>query len=143
MGMTRLHGNTAMNVRHACYILAGITALLLTWPFAFDWMGNGGNILNPVEFFGDGIEPGGTAAFLSIDMLIAWAVFIVWVLTDTVRIGMGRKWGVVFVLLSYIGVSMAFPFYLVARERFVAGSPARSGVAPSSDGHESSAAQSA
>ncbi|WP_231914266.1 hypothetical protein [Rhodococcus sp. LB1] len=33
---------------------------------------------------------------------------------------MGRKWGVVFVPLSYIGVSMAFPFYLVAREHFLA-----------------------
>ena len=115
-----LRGDSAMNVRHAFYLVAGTAALILTWPFAFDWMGDGGNILNPVEFFGDGIEPGGTAAFLSVDMLIAWVVFIVWVLTDTVRIGMGRKWGVVFVLLSYIGVSMAFPFYLVVRERFLA-----------------------
>ncbi|TQC40074.1 DUF2834 domain-containing protein [Rhodococcus sp. WS4] len=115
-----MRGTTAMNVRHAFYLAVGIVALLLTWPFAFGWIGDGGNILNPIEFFGDGIKPGGTAAFLSIDMLIAWTVFIVWVLTDTVRIGMGRKWGVGFVLLSYIGVSMAFPFYLVARERFLA-----------------------
>ncbi|GCE39230.1 DUF2834 domain-containing protein [Rhodococcus sp. NPDC057014] len=120
---TQMRGNTAMNARHAFYVVAGIAALLLTWPFAFDWIGDGGNILNPVEFFGDGIEPGGTAAFLSIDMLIAWTVFIVWVLTDTARIGLGRKWGVVFVLLSYIGVSMAFPFYLVARERFLSRVP--------------------
>ena len=118
--VTQIRGSTAMNIRHVFYIVAGIAALLLTWPFAFDWMGGGGNILNPIEFFGDGIAPGGTAAFLSIDMLIAWTVFIVWVLTDTARIGMGRKWGVVFMLLSYIGVSMAFPFYLVARERFLA-----------------------
>lgn len=117
---TQVRGNTAMNVRHAFYLVIGIAAVFLTWPFGLDWISDGGNILNPIEFFGDGIEPGGTAAFLTIDMLIAWVVFIVWVLTDTVRIGMGRKWGVIFVLLSYIGVSMAFPLYLIARERFLA-----------------------
>jgi hypothetical protein len=108
------------DIRHGLYIVAGIAALLLTWPHAFDWMRDGGNILNPIAFFGDAIDAGGTAAFLSIDMLIAWAVFMVWVVTDTARIGMGRKWGVFFIVLSYIGVSMAFPVYLVARERFLA-----------------------
>jgi hypothetical protein len=44
---------------------------------------------------------------------------MVWVVFDTQRIGMGMKWGWFFVALSYIGVSMAFPFYLVARERFL------------------------
>jgi hypothetical protein len=114
------------NVRHALYLLVGVVALLLTWPYAFDWMGAGGNILNPVDFFGDAFAAGGTAAFLSIDMLITWVVFIVWVLTDTSRIGMGPKWGAFFVVLSYIGVSMAFPVYLVARERFLDGDRARS-----------------
>ncbi|AJE87247.1 hypothetical protein SLNWT_6871 [Streptomyces albus] len=90
---------------------------MLTWPYAFDWMADGGNILNPVAFFGDAISPGGTAAFLAIDMAIAWAVFMVWVVFDAKRIGLGYRWGAVFVVLSYIGVSMAFPVYLVTRER--------------------------
>ncbi|WP_297615364.1 DUF2834 domain-containing protein [Nocardia sp.] len=107
------------NVRHALYVLVGIGAVVLTWPYAFDWMRAGGNILNPIAFFGDAFAAGGTAAFLSIDMLITWAAFIVWVVTDTTRIGMGPKWGALFVALSYIGVSMAFPLYLVARERFL------------------------
>lgn len=109
----------ARNIRHAFFILIGIVALFITWPYAFDWMREGGNILNPVQFFADAIAPGGTAAFLSLDMAVAWAVFMVWVVFDTQRIGMGAKWGWFFVLLSYIGVSMAFPFYLVARERFL------------------------
>ncbi|MEB3030075.1 DUF2834 domain-containing protein [[Mycobacterium] nativiensis] len=108
------------NIRHAFYIAAGIAALLLTWPHAFDWMANGGNILNPFDFFGDAIAAGGTAAFLSIDMAIAWAIFMVWAVTDSKRIGAGQKWGWAFVALSYIGVSMAFPFYLVFRERYIA-----------------------
>jgi hypothetical protein len=107
------------NVRHALYLLAGLAGLLLTWPHAFSWMSDGGNIMNPIDFFGDAIDAGGTAAFLSIDMLVAWCVFMVWVVTDSARIGMGAKRGWLFVLLSYIGVSMAFPVYLVTRERFL------------------------
>lgn len=114
-----MSSSTVTFVRHAFYVLCGIVALLLTWPFAFQWMADGGNILNPVEFFGDAIDAGGTAAFLSIDMAIAWLVFMVWVVFDAKRIGAGWKWGWIFVALSYIGVSMAFPFYLVFRERFV------------------------
>jgi len=41
------------------------------------------------------------------------------VVGDTQRIGMGAKWGWFFVALSYIGVSMAFPVYLITRERFL------------------------
>ena len=110
---------TSTNIRHGFYVAAGAAALVLTWPNAFHWMSSGGNILNPIAFFGDAIAPGGTAAFLSIDMAIAWLVFMVWVVTDSKRIGLGRKWGWVFVALSYIGVSMAFPVYLVTRERFL------------------------
>jgi hypothetical protein len=107
------------NVRHGFFILIGALALLLTWPHAFDWMSHGGNIFNPIRFFGDAIKPGGTAAFLAIDMAIAWLVFMVWVVFDTKRIGMGYRWGAFFVALSYIGVSMAFPVYLVVRERYL------------------------
>lgn len=108
------------HVRHTAYLVAGLVALVMTWPHAFDWMGDGGNILNPLDFFGDAIDAGGTAAFLSLDMLIAWAVFMVWVVTDATRIGLGQRWGWFFVVLSYIGVSMAFPVYLVTRERYLA-----------------------
>ena len=110
----------APTVRQSFFVIIGIVALVTTWPHAFDWMGAGGNILNPLDFFGDAIDAGGTAAFLSIDMLVAWVVFMVWVVYDTERIGMGAKWGWFFVALSYIGVSFTFPVYLVVRERFQA-----------------------
>lgn len=106
-------------VRHLFFLLAGVVALLLTWPHAFGWVAAGGNILDPVQFFGDAMAPGGTAAFLSIDMAIAWLVFMVWVVFDAKRIGLGYKWGAFFIVLSYIGVSMAFPVYLVTRERYL------------------------
>lgn len=109
----------AKTIKHAFFIIIGIVGLVASWPFAFDWMREGGNILNPVQFFADALAPGRTAAFLAVDMAVAWVVFMVWVVFDTQRIGMGVKWGWFFVLLSYIGVSMAFPFYLVTRERFL------------------------
>jgi hypothetical protein len=90
-------------------------------------MAAGGNIFNPVYFFDGAIDAGGTAAFLGLDMLVAWAVFMLWVVVDARRIGMGAKWGWFFVALSYIGVSMAFPVYLVTRERFLA-KPANAAV---------------
>lgn len=52
-------------------------------------------------------------------MAIAWLVFMVWVVTDSKRIGLGYRWGWIFVGLSYIGVSMALPVYLVTRERYL------------------------
>ncbi len=118
------------NVKHGLFLVLGVVALLTTWPHAFDWMANGGNILNPVAFFGDAIKAGGTAAFLSIDMAIAWVVFMIWVVYDTQRIGMGAKWGWAFVGLSYIGVSFAFPLYLIVRERFADGRRKASAAAP-------------
>lgn len=109
----------ATNIKHAVFLILGIVALIVTWPHAFDWMRAGGNILNPIDFFRDAIEAGGTAAFLSLDMLIAWIVIMIWVVFDTQRIGMGAKWGWFFVLLSYVGVSFMFPVYLIVRERFL------------------------
>lgn len=109
----------ATNIKHAVFLILGIVALIVTWPHAFDWMRAGGNILNPIDFFRDAIEAGGTAAFLSLDMLIVWIVIMIWVVFDTQRIGMGAKWGWFFVLLSYVGVSFMFPVYLIVRERFL------------------------
>ncbi len=109
----------SITIKHGFFLILGLIALFTTWPFAIDWMRNGGNIMDPVAFFGDAIKAGGTAAFLSIDMLIAWVVFMVWVVFDAQRIGMGAKWGWFFVALSYIGVSFTFPVYLITRERFL------------------------
>lgn len=109
----------ATTIRHGFYILIGIAALFLTWPHAFEWMRAGGNILDPLSFFMGPINAGGTSAFVTFDLVIVWIVYMVWVVFDARRIGMGAKWGWFFLALSWIGVSMAFPVYLVARERFL------------------------
>jgi hypothetical protein len=109
-----------MNIRDGVFLSIGVAALVLAWPHAFQWMADGGNILDPVSFFRDAMTPGGTAAFLTIDVLAIWVVFMIWVVGDAARIGLGVKWGVAFALLSYVGVSFAFPVYLIVRDRFLA-----------------------
>lgn len=104
-------------LRHGILIIISIAAFVLTWPYAYDWMRAGGNILNPVAFFRDAIVLGKTAAFLSLDAMFMWLTYMIWVLFDAQRIGLGPKWGVFFIFLSYLGVSMAFPVYIVVRER--------------------------
>lgn len=112
----------SQNIKHGLFFVLGVIALLTTWPHAFDWVANGGNILNPVQFFADAINAGGTAAFLSIDMAIAWLVFMIWVVYDADRIGMGMKWGWFFVALSYIRGVVHVPG-LPDRPRALARSP--------------------
>jgi hypothetical protein len=52
-------------------------------------------------------------------LAITHPFFMVWVVFDAKRIGLGYKWGAFFIALSYIGVSIAFPVYLVTPERYV------------------------
>ena len=47
------------NLRHAFFLIVGIAAFFLTWPHAFEWMRQGGNIFNPIQFFADAINAGG------------------------------------------------------------------------------------
>ena len=109
----------ATNIRHGIFLALGIAAFFLTWPYAIQWMRDGGNIFNVVDFFGDALAPGGTAAFLSLDVLFVWVTYMIWVVFDAQRIGLGYKWGIFFILFSYVGVSLAFPVYLIVRERFI------------------------
>ena len=107
----------ATNIKHAFLVLIAFGSLLVVWPFAFDWMKNGGNILNPVSFFTDVYKLGGAAAFLTVDIAVAWTAFLVWVVPDAKRIGLGAKMGWLFFGLSYLGTCFALPLYLVVRER--------------------------
>lgn len=55
----------------------------------------GGDILNPLSFFVDPYRLGGAPAFLTIDIAVCWVAFMVWVVFDAKRIGLGAKWGLV------------------------------------------------
>ncbi len=110
----------SQTIRHSLFVLLAVASLLLTWPHAFEWMRGGGNILNLPSFFIDSYRSGSAAAFLTIDIAVAWLVFMIWAVVDAGKIGLGARWGWTFVLLSFLGTCFAFPLYLVLRERFLA-----------------------
>jgi hypothetical protein len=88
------------------------------------WIAGGGNLINLTSFFIDSYKSGSAAAFLTVDIAIAWATFMIWVVGDAAKIGLGTKTGWAFIGLSFLGTCFAFPLYLVVRERHLAGKAA-------------------
>jgi Terpene cyclase DEP1 len=112
--------------RHFLYIILALASVIWAWSWAFAWMAGGGNIINLPSFFIDSYKSGTAAAFLTIDIATAWAVYMLWVVGDATKIGLGAKTGWIFLALSFLGTCFAFPLYLVVRERHLAktGTPA-------------------
>ena len=106
--------------RHLLFVILAVTSVILAWLHAIEWMAGGGNILNLPQFFLDSYRSGPAAAFLTIDILVTWIVYMIWVVGDAIRIGLAAKWGWLFLALSFFATSFAFPLYLVARERYLA-----------------------
>jgi hypothetical protein len=99
------------------YILLALVSLVWAWTHAFAWMTAGGNLLNLPSFFIDAYKSGSAAAFLTIDITVAWITYMIWVVGDARKIGLGAKTGWLFLALSFLGTCFAFPLYLVMRER--------------------------
>jgi Terpene cyclase DEP1 len=113
-----------MTLRHTLYIILALIGLIWCWVHGIAWIASGGNIINLPSFFIDSYHSGSAAAFLTVDIAIAWATFMIWVVGDAAKIGLGAKTGWIFIALSFLGTCFAFPVYLVVRERHLAGRPA-------------------
>jgi Terpene cyclase DEP1 len=113
-----------MSLKHLAYIALALTGLVWSWMHGVQWIIEGGNILNLPSFFIDSYKSGSAAAFLTIDIAIVWGVYMIWVVGDAIKIGLGPKTGWMFLALSCLGTCFAFPLYLVVRERHLAKSAA-------------------
>jgi Terpene cyclase DEP1 len=115
-----------LSAKHMIFILIALVSLVLAWIHGVAWMIGGGNLINLPSFFIEAHNSGDAAAFLTVDILAAWVVFMIWVVGDAAKIGLGAKTGWIFLALSFLGTCFAFPLYLVVRERHLAktGSPA-------------------
>jgi Terpene cyclase DEP1 len=113
--------NMTANPRHILFVMLAIGSLLAAWSHGLVWMAAGGNLFNLPSFFIDSFNSGPAAAFLTIDIVVAWAVFMIWVVGDAAKIGLGARTGWLFVALSFLGTCFAFPLYLVLRERHLDG----------------------
>jgi Terpene cyclase DEP1 len=106
--------------RHILYIILAFVSLVWAWSHGFQWMAAGGNLLNLPSFFIDAYRSGSAAAFLTIDIVVVWSVYMIWVVGDAKKIGLGTKTGWTFLALSFLGTCFSFPLYLVVRERHLA-----------------------
>lgn len=109
-----------MTTRHALYIAIGTLSAAAAWWHGIAWVQGGGNLLLLPTFFLDAYHSGSAAAFLTIDILAVWIVFMIWVVPDAKHVGLGASKGWLYLALSFIGTCFAFPLYLVARERHLA-----------------------
>jgi hypothetical protein len=109
-----------MTFKHVCFIAIALASVVLAWQHGIAWVQAGGNLLNLPSFFVDAYRSGSAAAFLTVDILAAWVAFMIWVVPDAERIGLGARTGWLFLALSFLGTCFAFPLYLVARERHLA-----------------------
>ena len=109
-----------ITAKHALFVVLAVGSTIFAWSHALAWMAGGGNILNLPQFFLDAYHSGPAAAFLTIDILVAWIVYMIWVVGEATMIGLGAKWDWLFVALSVLGTCFAFPLDLVTRERFLA-----------------------
>jgi Terpene cyclase DEP1 len=109
-----------ISLRHAIYIAFALTSLFWAWSHGIQWIMDGGNLVNLPSFFIDSYKSGSAAAFLTIDIAVVWATYMIWVVGDATKIGLGAKTGWIFLALSFLGTCFAFPLYLVIRERHLA-----------------------
>jgi Terpene cyclase DEP1 len=107
----------SISFKHIFLVAIAMLSVIAAWMHGFAWMAAGGNLLNLPSFFIDAYKSGPAAAFLTIDILIAWLTFMIWVVGDARKIGLGARQGWIFVGLSFLGTCFAFPLYLVLRER--------------------------
>lgn len=105
-----------MSRREAVYALFAIVGLIGTWIFNAQYAVQTDGF-DPVEWLRLGfVNP--AAASLTIDVLVAFAVFIVWALAESRRIGMRHGW-LYPVLGLLVAFAFAFPLFLLLRERYL------------------------
>ncbi|MBW3671142.1 MAG: DUF2834 domain-containing protein [Acidobacteria bacterium] len=104
-----------MRSREAVYTLLALAGLIAPWYFNIRYAAQGGSLLD----LGGAIRlafANPVSSSLSVDVLIAFAVFIVWVLPEARRIGMRAGW--IYPVLGFlIAFAFAFPLFLLMRER--------------------------
>lgn len=114
---------SASTLRQLLYTLLALTGLIWTQILLHDFLlWNAGEFslnallhFNWADFFASGfVNPG--AAFLSVDAIIGATAFLCWMIPEARRLGM-RHWWVYIVLTFTVAFAVAFPLFLLMRER--------------------------
>lgn len=103
-----------MSAREAAYAGLALVGLLGTWYFNIQYVAQGGGF-SPAAWLRLGfVNP--AAASITVDLLVAFAVFLVWTPLEARRIGMRAGW-LYPVLGVLVAFAFAFPVFLLMRDR--------------------------
>jgi uncharacterized membrane protein YdfJ with MMPL/SSD domain len=93
-----------------------------TWTYNFAFMAEHGGHFDPLLWVRGGFASTASSS-IAMDFYVSFAAGLVFMLAEARRLGMKRVW--IYVLLLGVAWAMAFPLFLLARERHLsrAGGP--------------------
>jgi hypothetical protein len=100
--------------RQWIYAALALTGFLGTLAFNLRFVREAGGF-DVVAFVAGGFA-NPAAGSLTVDLLVALAAFLVWSFVEARRLGM-RHWWVVLVVTFTVAFAVAFPLFLLARDR--------------------------
>lgn len=105
-----------MRAREAAYAGLALLGLLGTWYFNIQYVAQGGGF-NPAAWLRLGfVNP--AAASITVDLLVAFATFLVWTVLEARRLGMPVAW--LYPVIGFlVAFAFAFPLFLLMRERHI------------------------
>ncbi len=104
-----------MSIREMMYALLAVLGLLLPWHYNLQFMAATPGLFDLLEFVRQAmVNP--ASASLSLDLIVAFTAYCVFVIAEARRIGMRHGW--IFVALGLcVAFACAFPLFLLLRER--------------------------
>ena len=107
----------SFSVKQIIYFVLAIFGAILPWYYNLQFMAESGN---SGQFDLAGFIAGGfanaAASSLTIDLSIIVVAFIIWMVSESIKLGM-RYWWVYLVLTGLVAAAFSFPLFLFMRER--------------------------
>lgn len=107
-----------LSFRQGVYAVLAVAGLIGTWFFNLQFITEAGGSFPVLEFVRGGYA-NPAAASLTNDLLVALLSFLVWSFAEARRLGI-RHWWVVVVVTFGVAFAVAFPLFLLVRERRLA-----------------------
>ena len=104
-----------LTARQTVYAALAAIGLLATWYFNLAFMAESGGSFDVADFVAAGYA-NNAAASLSNDLAVATLAFLFWSFLEARRVGM-RHWWAYVVLTFAVAFAVAFPLFLLMRDR--------------------------
>lgn len=104
-----------MSAREMFYAAAALAGLALPWYFNLEFAQQAGTLFDLGAFVSQSLSTPASSS-LTMDLTVAFAVFLVWSVIEGRRIGL-RSWWLYPLLGALVAFACAFPLFLLMRER--------------------------